>query len=346
LLVASEAANAQDSAESIFEGQTIEIIVPTGVGGGTDTTARFLSVLIAQHLPGNPDTQVFNIDMSRHVPGMNEWATQRDADGLHWLMSSGSGHLPMIFGDPYVHYDLSEHSPVLATTVGNVILGRSEKLKSLDDLRAASELYYGGGGPVGSDTVQLLGFRILGLKTSPVFGMDEGPQRIAFEQGEIDLVYNTTPAYLGGGVDLVDRGMATVLYTAGQLKDGDVVRDPAFPDVPTVKEVYEAWNGSAPSGPEWEAYKSLLATTTSFSKVLWLHGEAPDAALSAVEDAVAEMVASEGFYGEAEKVIGPYELAIGDQAATDIKTAFGIDPEVLDWLKGWLSSEFEVKLPE
>lgn len=335
-----------DAASSFdFDGKSVEIIVPTGVGGGTDTTARFMAKHIQGPLPGQSTLQVQNIESGSHVPGMNQYVRQRPSDGLHWLMSSGSGHLPYLFDEPQVGYNLAEMKPILATTVGNVALVRTdlgiEEPADLADLDRP--LKFGAEAPIGSDTVRLLGFHILGIDTKAVFGLNEGPQRIAFEQGEIDAIYQTTPAYLSGGKKFVNRGIADLLFTTGTLENGKVVKDPAFPDTPTVKDVYKELRGKPPSGPAWEAYKALLGTTVTFSKVLWLHGDAPESAVSSVRKAANEMEATNGFYGDAKDVLGPYKVVVGEQeVSTEIKRAFRIKPEVREWLKDWLKEEYDV----
>jgi hypothetical protein len=325
-----------------FGGANVEILVPTGAGGGTDTTARFVGEEITDNFEAEPNVQIVNVDGASHIVGMNQYENQEPHDGLHWMMTSGSGHLPYIFGEKAVKFDLAEMKPILASPVGNVVLVNTKSgVKSIEQLRDA-KLVYGGSGPVGSDTTQLLGLSILGVNYEPIFGFDEGPQRIAFEQGEVDVIYNTTPAYLSGGKDLVERGIATPLYTAGQLdENGEVIRDPAFPDLPSIAEVYEELNGEPPSGAEWDAYKALLATTTSFSKVMWLHSDAPEDAVEQVRNATAEMVEDQNFDANAKEILGGYELKVGDTAAESITEAFDVDPAAIEWLREWLMKEFD-----
>lgn len=325
-----------------FGGQDVEILVPTGAGGGTDTTARFIAERIPSHLEGDPSIHVTNIDGASHIVGMNEFETKRDHDGLNWMVSSGTGHLPYLFGEPAVKFDLAELNPILASPVGNVVLVNKEAgVTNVKDLGGKS-LVYGGSGPVGSDTTQLLGLDLLGVDLQPLFGFDEGPQRIAFEQGEIDVIYNTTPAYLSGGNDLVERGVAVPLYTAGQLVNGEVVRDPAFPDLPSVAEAYETIHGKPPSGPEWDAYKALLGVTTSFSKVMWMHGDAPEEAVQQVTSAAEAMATEPGFEEAAGDILGGYDLTVGPEASAQIREAFDVDPAAMDWLRNWLKEKFDV----
>jgi len=65
----------------------------------------------------------------------------------------------------------------------------------------------------------------------------KGAARVAFEQGEVNLDYQTSPAYLKNVQPLVDEGLAVPLFAFGILdENGDIVRDPVFPDMPSFAE--------------------------------------------------------------------------------------------------------------
>ena len=62
-----------------------------------------------------------------------------------------------------------------------------------------------------------------------------------FERGEAKIDYQTSSSYLSGVVPLVEAGTAVPMMSWGALdEDGNIVRDPTFPDMPTFKEVGEA----------------------------------------------------------------------------------------------------------
>ena len=57
----------------------------------------------------------------------------------------------------------------------------------------------------------------------------------------------------------------------GQLDEkGDIIRDPAVPDLPTVPEVYEKLKGKKPSGRFWETYKIFMPSAFAVQKILWV----------------------------------------------------------------------------
>src|SRR3546814_4091040 len=89
-----------------------------------------------------------------------------------------------------------------------------------------------------------------GIETKAVLGDEgKGPVQIAFQQGEINIDYQTTPAFNQLVRPQVEEGTAIPLYTAGMVEDGQLVRDPAFPDFPSFLEAYREARGTDPSGP-------------------------------------------------------------------------------------------------
>src|SRR3546814_10237694 len=90
-------------------------------------------------------------------------------------------------------------------------------------------LVFGGISATGPDLLGLLTFEILGIETKAVLGYEgKGPVQIAFQQGEINIDYQTTPAFNQLVRPQVEEGTAIPLYTAGMVEDGQLVRDPAF----------------------------------------------------------------------------------------------------------------------
>ena len=86
-----------------------------------------------------------------------------------------------------------------------------------------------------------------------------GDGRKMFEAGEATIDYQTSSSYLKGVQPLVDEGKAVPMMTWGALDaNGQIVRDPTFPDVPTFKEVCEATFSCSTSGAEFKAWKAFF----------------------------------------------------------------------------------------
>jgi hypothetical protein len=204
---------------------------------------------------------------------------------------------------------------------------------------------YGGISATGNDILPLLSFELLGLPVKPVLGYaSKGASRVAFEQGETNIEYQTMPAYLSNVTPLVADGVAVPLFSFGILdEDGEVVRDPAVPDLPSVREEYVDIWGVEPSGVQWQAYKTVLAAGVSMAKVLWLHGDAPEEAISALRRAVGEVVQDPDFQEVARREVGVYPFLVGEDAGRAAATAQQIAPETLDWLKSLLRDKFGIE---
>src|SRR5690606_38014339 len=135
---------------------------------------------------------------------------------------------------------------------------------------------YGSQGATTLDLVPLLAFKLLGLQVDPVFGIEgRGDGRLMFERGEANIDYQTSSAYLKSVVPLVAQKLAVPAFTYGSLDaDGNIIRDPTFPDIPTFKEVCEATEGCETSGIGWDAWKAFFVSGFAAQKLIYLPGSA------------------------------------------------------------------------
>jgi len=172
-------------------GNTVEIVIPFGVGGGSDVWARFNAPFLSKYLPGNPNVVVKNVPGGGSITGTNQYAANARPDGLSLLGTSGSTQFPYLLGDPRVRYDYKSWEVVMASPTGGVAyISSNLGVKSLKDLGKlkGQRLVYGSQGATSLDLVPLLGFRQLGLEVQHVFGMkSRGEGRLAFERGEANI---------------------------------------------------------------------------------------------------------------------------------------------------------------
>ena len=69
---------------------------------------------------------------------------------------------------------------------------------------------------------------------------------------------------------LVRRRRSLPMMSWGALDgDGDIVRDPTFPDMPTFKEVREATEGCETSGEQWEVWKAFFVAGFPAQKMVF-----------------------------------------------------------------------------
>jgi hypothetical protein len=329
-----------------YAGKTIEVIIPFPVAGGSDVWIRTIAPYLQKNIPGNPRFNFRNIGGGRGIPGMMEFALKAKSDGLLVLVSSATNYFPVLVGDKAAKYDFRQWKPLLVNPVGGVMYASPVSgVKRVEDLVKAKNLIYGGISAIGLDLIPLISLELLELDARGVLGFSgRGHARIAFERGETNLDYQTTPAYNATVVPLIKEGKAIPLMTFGQLDDhGNIVRDPAVPDLPTVPEVYEKLRGKKPSGKFWETYKIFMPSAFAVQKILWTKGDAPAEVLQVFYAAADRLAKDNEFQSKTEKILGGYPLLRGDRLEKTIHQAFQIDPETQRFVREWVGKKYRVK---
>jgi tripartite-type tricarboxylate transporter receptor subunit TctC len=339
------AAVALPAAAADFAGKRVEWIIPFGTGGGSNAWARFYQPWLQKYLPGNPAVGVVNMPGASSTKGTNYFARRGTKDGLSAIGTSGSTQFPYLLGDRRVQYDYKDWEVVLATPVGGVMYVSSKLgVKSAKDMKKLqkAKLKFMAQSATSLDLVPLLAFDILGLNVKPIFGVrSRGDGRLAFERGELRLDYQTTPAFLKRVTPLVEKGTAVPLLTWGMLdENGNMTRDPTFPNLPHLAEVYEMMHGKKPKGPAWNAWKTFFAAGYPAQKMILVKKGTPKDALAAWRKAAADIIKDPEFEKAKNKALGKYPQAVGKQAEVLKKIATTVDPKSKAWVLGWLKKRF------
>ena len=308
-------------AETSFAGKTIIWTVPNSPGGGSGRIAQFLAPFLTKHLPGHPTISISYQPGGGSIRGANRFASHAKSDGLHLLITTGSTQLPFLLGDPRVKYDYKDWRIIMVMPTGGVVYttprlgihGPSDIAKLAD-----KRLIYANQGATSLDLIPLLAFRLLDLKVEHVFGYRaRADGRLAFERGDVNIDYQTTPAFLENVRPMVENGTAVPLFSWGVLgKDGKLERDPTFPDLPNFDEVYETLRGKAPSGPEYETYMSIFTTEFLAQKMVFVPKDTPDAIVETYEAALKAIMEDPDYKEKVASVLGDYRLTIGEEAQT------------------------------
>ncbi len=328
-----------------FSDKTIEFVMPFGVGGGSDTWARFNAPFLAKYLPGKPTVVVKNVPGGGSITGANQFAVRAKPDGLSLLGTSASTQFPYLLGDSRVRYEYSDWQVVLAAPTGGVgYVSSSLGVKSLADLGKlkGQRLVYGSQGATSLDLVPLLAFRLLGLDVHHVFGMkSRGEGRLAFERGEANIDFQTTSAYLKTSADMAKEGKIVPLFSVGTTDDeGNLIRDPNFPDLPHIGEAIEIVSGSKPDGIEWRAFKALLVAGFPAQKLMVLPKKTPPEIVEAYRAAVRRMKADPDYQAAKEVALGGYEQVTDKAAEALFAAGTTIDPEAKAWVRALLEKEY------
>ena len=329
-----------------FSGKTIEWVIPFAEGGGTDRWARFYAPLLSDHLPGNPEIVVKNEPAGASIIGANRFARSAKPDGLTILGTSATTQFPFLLGDKRVEYDYDDWTIVLGSPVGGVIYASPALgVKGPGDIADLSEsdipLTYAGQGATGIDIVPLLALELLALDPRPSFGARG--RKIAlekFQRGEVQIDFQTTPSYLKSVQPLVEKGEAIPLFSFGILdKDGNLSRDPTFPDMPHFGEAHESIHGKPPEGEGFEAWKIFLTAGFSAQKMVFLPKGTSREIITTYRDAFKAAVESDAFAEQAEELLGVYPQATGGDAHELKEIATRVNSRQRAWITNWLVNE-------
>ncbi len=342
--VAAFSANALASSIDL-SGKTVEWVIPFSETGGSAKWANFYAPLLSEALPGKPTVVVKFMPGAGSTKGANWFQDQKYKDGTTIFGSSGSTQFPYLLGDPRVKYEYKDWNVVLVSGTGGVAYLPPDLAKKFDgdadDLQDINFIY-GSQRSTGLDLVPLLAWEMLGMKVEPVFGLKgRGDGRLMFERGEANIDYQTSSSYLVGVMPLVDEGKAVPMMSWGALDgDGNIVRDPTFPDMPTFKEVCEATAVCKTEGEQWEAWKAFFIAGFPAQKMVFLPQGAPEDAIATYTEAFEAIKARSDFAEISALELGKYPQMTGKEAKAAFKGATDVPDVAKAFVVKWLNERF------
>jgi len=335
-----------------LSGKTVEWVIPFSETGGSAKWANFYAPLLSEALPGEPTVVVKFMPGAGSTKGAN-WFQQQsydDSEGTLIFGSSGSTQFPYLLGDPRVRYEYNDWNVVLASGTGGVAYLPPELAGKMDGMDASGlkdeDFIYGSQGATRLDLVPLLAWEMLGLNVEPVFGIKgRGDGRLMFERGEANIDYQTSSSYLKGVTPLVEAGTAVPMMSWGALDaDGNVVRDPTFPDMPTFKEVCEATAGCETSGEQWDAWKAFFIAGFPAQKMVFLPNGASNDAIVTYTKAFEDVKARADFAEISGARLGKYPQMTGDAATGALNSATAVPEAAKTFVTTWLKDRYGVSL--
>ena len=345
----SAAAIAPAAAEVDFSGKTIEWTIPFSETGGSAKWANFFAPLLSEAMPGNPNVVVKFMPGAGSTKGANWFQGQSHTDGTVMFGSSGSTQFPYLLGDPRVRYEYNDWNPVMASGTGGVAYLNAEDAKMFDG--SANKLkgktfVYGNQGATRLDLIPALAFEMLGMDVEHVMGIKgRGDGRKMMEAGETTIDYQTSSSYLKAVAPRAESGEVVPMMTWGALgANGEIVRDPTFPDVPTFKEVCQATDGCETSGEAWDAWKAFFIAGFPSQKIAFLPAGTPQDVIDTYTAAFARIQARPDFAEISAKRLGKYPMYVGGDAKAALGGAITVSDDAKAYVTGWLKDEFGVSL--
>lgn len=331
-----------------YAGKTLTLFVPYAAGGGTDLAARAFAPLLEQHIEGHPTVIVENDPSTGGIVGSNEFARSKKKDGLTVLVSSSALHSAYLVDDPTVKVDFNDLRPIIGMATGSLVFVSDDTgMKKPEDILKPSKtpLILAGQVPSGSDLRTLLALDLLGVDYQAIFGYEgSGDKRIAFERNEVNLMLDNSISYREQMQTFADRGEVTPLFSQGLMNGDTLERIASMPDLPTPTELFEQANNRPADGKEWDAYRTLVASTDSLSKAMWLHKDDPDEAYDALNKAFTEILADKDAMAKlGDDVFGGNPPLTGEKLTEVVNAMANPNPDARQYLRDYLSDRWQVK---
>jgi tripartite-type tricarboxylate transporter receptor subunit TctC len=296
------------SAQSFYAGKTLQIMVPFAPGGAADVFTRLLGRHLGKHIPGTPTVIVQNMTGAGGQVLWNYGYNRAKPDGLSLIVATGSFPIKQMLDSPGLQYDYRKVPILVGIRVDNSVLAsRTAVGRSIEDLRKAGKVLLTPGESATSQSFMLVALTLdlFGIKWKPVVGYDGLAEiRLAMRRGDADVQLEAGSAYLVGMVPLEKEGVASRLMQTGVLgSSGAFERHSEFPDTPTLEEVHQKIIGKAPSGPKWEAVKTLAAFY-SMPGIYWLPPGTPKDRVDILTDAFDKLREDPEYNADSKKIYG------------------------------------------
>ena len=335
-----------------FSGKTIQAIVAFSAGGGGTFYARLYLPFFKKYLPGNPNIIVRNIPGGGGIKGSNWFQANAKPDGLFYSVISTSNMSSMVMGGKKAKYNLLEWNYVMLEPLGTVfytlpktgVKGKNIR-KDVTALRK-TQIVAGAKSPVSSELHLFLALDLLGInKVTPVFGISSGGQRKAILRGEFNMKRDSVLNYMKKVTKYAKKGKVVPWMTLGYPQGSKIVRDPAYPKLPTIVDAYKAMNGGkAPSGVAFNSFMHFLHMAVTASKGFALPPKTPKAIIDAYVTAAKKIEGDKAFAKRAGKLHGVYPKAYGKDAKDVMRAAVDVPPQNKKHIEKFIKAKFNVSM--
>jgi tripartite-type tricarboxylate transporter receptor subunit TctC len=296
LMLAAPAASAQDAVS--FQGKTVNMIISSAAGGGTDAYGRVALPFFEKYLPGAPTIVARNVPGADGLQGMNYMVQQVAPDGLTFIVNANTTADPLNYRKPQSQFNPAEFVVVGgAGRGGEVLLINKAAEKRLTD-KSADPVVMGSLGGIPRSGMQMTawGVELLGWNAKWVLGYrGTNELMLALERGEIDM---TSTGNLFLIQKLLTTGNFNIVAQSGTLKDNVLTGRPDFGNAPLLTKLVEGKLGDPLAAKAFE-YWSAIAVT---DKWVALPPKTPAPVTAAYRDAYDKTIADADFLERVRKI--------------------------------------------
>ena len=256
--MASSLAHAQGS--DAPAGKSVNLVITSASGGGTDAYGRLAGRFLEKYLPGSPTVVPRNIPGADGITAMNYVVQQSVPDGSTVVVTSNTMADPLNFRKPQSHFN-----PVDFVVIGGggrggeVLMIKKEAKKRLyDKSQPPAVMGSLGGIPRSGMQMTAWGIEALGWNAKWVVGYrGTNELTLALERGEIDM---TSTANLFLIQRLIATGNFEILCQSGTLKNGALTSRPEFGDAPVFTKLLEGKLKDPLAAKAFEYWSTIAVT--------------------------------------------------------------------------------------
>jgi hypothetical protein len=295
-------------------------------GGRADHWAQAISPALGRTLQQAAPLPWQNVGGPDGVTGANQFEARAAPDGSIGLLVPGSAALAWLTGDTRVKFDAARWVPVWAGS-------SSAALASRVPLGPGRAVRVGVNSVTGPELAALLALDLMGVDVVPI--MLEKAGAPPWSRPDVDAVFLQGAGLVAQSDHLAARGWRLMLGFGALNGKGELVRDPAFPELPVAQELIVRPRQDAPL--ELIAALRAVSAAVQLDVALVLPQLSPAAVVAWWRRGCGAMTQSPEVQAEATRNV---TRPIGPQLAGGSTAAITVDVPVLLELRRWLAERY------
>jgi hypothetical protein len=332
--------------EPYYKGKRLNVIINFAAGGPTDIEGRLFAKYLVKHISGQPSLIVQNMDGAGGMIGANYLGEVAPKDGTTVGYFTGSAWRYVMTPEKY-RVDFRTYEFVGYQPGVSIAFARTDippGLKDAADIVKTKDVIAGGLGPENSkDLLIRLGLDMLGVPYGYVTSYrGSAAARLALQQREINFYAESPPSYRALVEPTLVKTGEVIPIWYDPIYDGETFsssRQVEGLPIPAFHELYQKIRGAMPSGPLWDAYRTVITVNGAMQRLFVLPPGAPPGAIEALRKAVIELNADQAYQEDALKSIGFVpEWISGPETNGRVRQALAAKPEMRAFLADYIQN--------
>lgn len=346
LCAAGLATSDAHAADPFYQSKRLTLLIGSASGGPTDIEGRLFAKYLGRHIEGQPAVIVQNREGAGGVVGPTFLGEAGPRDGS--MLGYFSGTAWNFVSEPErwrIDFRSFEFIAFQSgTTIHFMRADVAPGMTAPADIARAQGLVAGGLAVDNPKDVRLrLGLDMLGVPHRYVTGYRSSMQaRLALQRGEIHMFSDSPPSYRTAvEPTLVKRGEVLPVWydTSGDGDSGRVAAALEGLAIPSFLTLHRMITGAPPSGPRWEAFRTIHDVNSTLQRLVALPPGSPPEAAQALRAAVARLNTDKDFAAESFRTIefAPH-YETGPDIAARVRALMVGSPEVRAFVADYIKS--------